>query len=65
MSVVDVAIGRVSILALSIDSSVVSAVVGGEIHCFLVELLLKKVIFLPHALGTCGEFENGLLDLVV
>ncbi|KNA07375.1 hypothetical protein SOVF_172500 [Spinacia oleracea] len=42
LSVVDVPIGRVSILALSIDCSFISAVVGGEIQCFSVDSLLKK-----------------------
>lgn len=49
LSVVDVPIGRVSILALSIDCSFISAVVGGEIQCFSVDSLLKKVNLLLHA----------------
>ncbi|KAG1371445.1 putative nuclear pore complex protein NUP214 [Cocos nucifera] len=41
-SVVDVQIGRVSILALSGDSSTLAATVGGEIHLFSVSSLLEK-----------------------
>ncbi|XP_026661439.2 nuclear pore complex protein NUP214 isoform X2 [Phoenix dactylifera] len=41
-SVVDVRIGRVSILALSGDSSTLAATVGGEIHLFSVPSLLEK-----------------------
>lgn len=61
LSVVDVAIGRVSILALSIDSSVVSAVVGGEIHCFLVELLLKKD---KKPAFSCSVESNHVKDMI-
>lgn len=42
-SVVDVRIGRVSVLALSNDSSVLAASVVGEIHFFHVPSLLNKV----------------------
>nr|XP_029124017.1 nuclear pore complex protein NUP214 isoform X3 [Elaeis guineensis] len=41
-SVVDVQIGRVSILTLSGDSSTLAATVGGEIHLFSVPSLLEK-----------------------
>ena len=44
-SVVDVQIGRVSILTLSGDSSTLAATVGGEIHLFSVPSLLEKVTF--------------------
>ncbi|XP_020698976.1 nuclear pore complex protein NUP214 isoform X3 [Dendrobium catenatum] len=42
-SVLDVQIGRVSILALSGDNSMIAAAVGGEIHLFFVLSLLDKV----------------------
>ncbi|KAH0469100.1 hypothetical protein IEQ34_002332 [Dendrobium chrysotoxum] len=42
-SVLDVQIGRVSILALSGDNSMLAAAVGGEIHLFFVQSLLDKV----------------------
>ncbi|XP_072960427.1 nuclear pore complex protein NUP214 isoform X2 [Typha angustifolia] len=41
-SVVDVRIGRVSVLALSSDSSTLAAAVGGDIHLFSVRALLNK-----------------------
>lgn len=41
--IVDVQIGRVSILALSGDSSMLAATVGGYIHLFHVQSLLNKV----------------------
>lgn len=43
-SVVDAQIGRVSILALSGDNSILAATVGGEIHLFYVQSLLDKVL---------------------
>ncbi|KAJ8618612.1 hypothetical protein MRB53_014798 [Persea americana] len=42
LSIVDVTIGRVSILALSTDSSTLAACVGGEIHLFSVVSLIQK-----------------------
>ncbi|XP_021759023.1 nuclear pore complex protein NUP214-like [Chenopodium quinoa] len=50
LCVVDVLIGRVSILALSTDCSVISAVVEGEIQFFFVDSLLnmdKRPTFCP------------------
>lgn len=44
-AVVDVRIGRVSILSLSSDSSTLAATIGGEIHFFSVPSLLSKVVF--------------------
>ncbi|KAL5994998.1 hypothetical protein ACLOJK_025056 [Asimina triloba] len=41
-SILDILIGRVSILALSMDSSMLAACVGGEIHVFSVTSLLNK-----------------------
>ncbi|XP_020085926.1 nuclear pore complex protein NUP214 isoform X1 [Ananas comosus] len=41
-AVVDVRIGRVSILSLSSDSSTLAATIGGEIHFFSVPSLLSK-----------------------
>ncbi|KAK8918677.1 hypothetical protein KSP39_PZI021619 [Platanthera zijinensis] len=41
--VVDVQIGRVSILSLSGDSSMLAATVGGDIHLFFVQSLIDKV----------------------
>ncbi|KAG0477530.1 hypothetical protein HPP92_014371 [Vanilla planifolia] len=43
LSLLDVKIGRVSILALSGDSSMLAATVGGEIHLFSVQSLISKV----------------------
>ncbi|GAB2276904.1 hypothetical protein Dimus_011614 [Dionaea muscipula] len=43
LSVVDVSVGRVDILALSSDSSTLAVTVGGEIHFFFVDSLLNKV----------------------
>ena len=45
LSVIDVPVGRVHILALSSDSANLAAVVGREIHCFKVNSLLQKVSF--------------------
>ncbi|XP_077245529.1 nuclear pore complex protein isoform X2 [Tasmannia lanceolata] len=41
-SILDVSIGGVSILALSLDSSNLAATVGGQIHLFSVPSLLRK-----------------------
>ena len=54
LSVVNVNIGRVSILALSVDSLLISSVGGGEIQCFSVDSLLKQVRFLLH--NCCVRF---------
>jgi len=43
VSIVDVPLGRVSILALSADSSTLAASIGGDIHFFSVSSLLNKV----------------------
>lgn len=43
LSVVDVPIANVRILALSTDSSTLAASVGGDIHFFSVDSLLNKV----------------------
>ncbi|XP_047318048.1 nuclear pore complex protein NUP214 [Impatiens glandulifera] len=43
LSIVDVNIGKVHILALSADSSNLAACVGGEVHLFSVSSLLDKV----------------------
>lgn len=43
LSVVDVAIGKVSILALSGDESLLAACVGNKIHFYPVSALLYKV----------------------
>lgn len=43
-SVVDVKIGRVSLLALSNDSTVLAAAVGGEIHFFYVPSLINHKV---------------------
>lgn len=43
VSIVQVLIGRVSILSLSTDSSTLAASVGGDIHFFSVKSLLVKV----------------------
>ncbi|KAL2944829.1 hypothetical protein RDABS01_033176 [Bienertia sinuspersici] len=61
LSVVDVDIGRVSILALSVDSSFVSADVEGEIQCFSVDSLLnkdKKPVF------CCPAESNHVKDML-
>ncbi|XP_038698349.1 nuclear pore complex protein NUP214 isoform X1 [Tripterygium wilfordii] len=42
LSVVDLPIGKVHILALSVDSSTLAVGVGGDIHLFAVDALLKK-----------------------
>ncbi|XP_019055049.1 PREDICTED: nuclear pore complex protein NUP214 isoform X2 [Nelumbo nucifera] len=42
LSIVDVPLGKVYILALSMDSSTLAAAVGGDVHFFLVDSLLKK-----------------------
>ncbi|KAI3738793.1 hypothetical protein L2E82_28952 [Cichorium intybus] len=42
LSVVDVSLGKVSILALSADSSMLAASVGSDLHFFSVEGLLNK-----------------------
>lgn len=44
LSIVDVPIGRVSILALSTDSSTLAACVGGNVHLFSVASLINKVL---------------------
>lgn len=51
LSVVDVPIANVRILALSTDSSMLAASVGGDIHFFSVHSLLKKVWVLWFILG--------------
>lgn len=46
LSVVDVPIGKVSILALSADSSTLAATIGGDLHFFAVTALLNQVCVL-------------------
>lgn len=43
LSVVDVSVGKISILALSADSSMLAASVGSDLYFFSVEGLLNKV----------------------
>lgn len=53
LSIVDITIGRVSILALSTDSSTLAACVGGEIHLFSVVSLIKKVFWFSSCCFCC------------
>jgi nuclear pore complex protein Nup214 len=43
LSLVDVPIGRVSLLEISSNSSMLAVVIGADIHFFSVSSLLKKV----------------------
>ncbi|KAF8398619.1 hypothetical protein HHK36_017550 [Tetracentron sinense] len=52
LSLVDVSIGRVYILALSTDSTMIAASVGGEIYFFSVNSLLLKVYFYFYKLAS-------------
>ncbi|KAH9620316.1 hypothetical protein KSS87_021713 [Heliosperma pusillum] len=61
LSVVDVDIGRVSILCLSDDSSCVSAVVGNEIHFFAVDSLLNKD---QKPMFSCSVEANHVKDML-
>lgn len=49
LSIVDVSIGKVHILAVSTDNSVLAAVVAGDVHIFSVQSLLDKVIIFAGA----------------
>lgn len=49
LSIMDVSVGRVHILALSADSSTIAAVVAADIHLFSVHSLLDKVVLLGGA----------------
>ncbi|XP_074310899.1 nuclear pore complex protein NUP214 [Silene latifolia] len=61
LSIVDVDIGRVSILCLSDDSSCVSAVVGNEIHFFAVDSLLNKD---QKPMFSCSVEANHVKDML-
>ena len=43
-SILDVQIGNVHILAVSTDSSILAAIVGGVVHFFLISSLMQKVL---------------------
>lgn len=49
LSIVDVSIGKVHILAVSTDNSVLAAVVAGDVHIFSVQSLLDKVVLFAGA----------------
>lgn len=54
LSIVDVSVGKVHILALSSDNSILAAVVAGDVHLFSVGSLLDKVVLLVEA---CHNFK--------
>ncbi|MCL7022947.1 hypothetical protein MKW94_015008 [Papaver nudicaule] len=56
LCIVDVPIGKVHILALSMDSSYLAATVGGEIHLYAVESLLTKE---QQASFTCSLHDSS------
>ncbi|CAO2835867.1 unnamed protein product [Amaranthus hypochondriacus] len=61
LSVVNVNIGRVSILALSVDSSLISSVGGGVIQCFSVDSLFKQD---TKPLFSCSIESNNVKDML-
>lgn len=54
LSIVDVSVGKVHVLALSNDNSFLAAVVAGDVHLFSVDSLLDKVVLLAEA---CPNFK--------
>lgn len=54
LSFVDVSIGKVHILALSTDNSILAAVVAGDVHLFSVDSLLDKVVLFA---GACPRLR--------
>lgn len=49
LSIVDISIGKVHILTLSTDDSILAAIVAGDIHLFSVQSLLDKVVLFAGA----------------
>ncbi|GMH12801.1 hypothetical protein Nepgr_014642 [Nepenthes gracilis] len=60
LSVMEVHLGRVDILALSTDSSILAATVGGEIHFFSVASVIDKV---QKPFYSCSVKPNSIKDL--